>query len=173
MYNRSRAVWVTNAALFVVEWVVVLATYAKTSKGIHYLPYDVKCGLCDSRPKTLGYCYLPMLAYEFYLCALAMWKTFADRKHLAIGKNSILGVLVRDSVAYFLFVSSGLALSVTLFFAIPGVSQWTDLLLDSFGVIGGTRILFSTRQAALRAGEAPACSLETITALRSEASREA
>lgn len=167
IYNASRAILWTNAAFFVLEWSATLSLYAVFARRIEHFPARIECGLCDYYPRQLGACYIPSLVYESYLCALVLRKSFYI-KHLTYDNSNsddVVGVFIRDSILYFFLVSSGLALSMIMFFVAPEFSQWTDSFLDVFGVIGGTRIVLSLRRAALPTlGEA--MELETLSTLR-------
>lgn len=66
------------------------------------------------------------------------------------GPGSIMDVLVRGSVFYFLVVASGMALSLSVFLAAPRFALWTDLVSGATGCIGGTRLIISMRKAVLQ-----------------------
>ncbi|KZV83837.1 hypothetical protein EXIGLDRAFT_777179 [Exidia glandulosa HHB12029] len=81
---------------------------------------------------------------ETYLALLMMRKAWQDHRLIRDLKEcNIFFVLIRDSLGYFVFVSSALAAAIVMFSTAPESALWTDLLIDTFGAIGGTRLIFS------------------------------
>ncbi|EJD50442.1 hypothetical protein AURDEDRAFT_182384, partial [Auricularia subglabra TFB-10046 SS5] len=128
VYNRSRKVLISNVALFIVEATVSAFLFVKTSSEIKGVPVTAtqRCNACSIYPSTMGLCFVPPLLYEGYLMLLMLRQSWANRESLhalddAEGSSgSIMNVLVRGSVLYFLLVASGMAVSITAFFTAPG-----------------------------------------------------
>lgn len=155
MYNRSRVVLWSNAALFVVECAITVFLFLHLSERITPVPVTAsqRCRACSIYPRAFGLAYVAPLVYESYLMYLAARKSWTTRgSSHRLGGNSIIDVLARGSIQYFALVASGMAISMVLFLAAPRFALWVDFLSDATGSIGGTRLLLSVRKALLDPG---------------------
>lgn len=99
------------------------------------------------------------LIYESYLATLAILKIVRDPV-LVPGHKTLLGLLVRDSVIYFIFVVSLVAVNAIVFAfqpTMPGVA--ISSLVDAASSIGGTRMIISLRKAAWSPPDLPTVSI--------------
>ncbi|KZV90201.1 hypothetical protein EXIGLDRAFT_771039 [Exidia glandulosa HHB12029] len=144
MYMRSRKILVTNLVVFLGVIAVVGGLFSQFGGRIKYLPYSPECGYCTIYPRGLGYCFIPPLVYEAYLAFLMVRKSWQDRRLLPqLDGRDIFCILIRDSLIYFIMVSIALATAIFMFSFAPEKALWADLLVDTFGAVGGTRLIFS------------------------------
>ncbi|KZV83836.1 hypothetical protein EXIGLDRAFT_777178 [Exidia glandulosa HHB12029] len=144
MYMRSRKILVTNLVVFLGVIAVVGGLFSQFGGRIKYLPYSPECGYCTIYPRGLGYCFIPPLVYEAYLALLMVRKSWQDRRLLPqLDGRDIFYILIRDSLIYFIMVSIALATAIFMFSFAPEKALWADLLVDTFGAVGGTRLIFS------------------------------
>ncbi|EJD46759.1 hypothetical protein AURDEDRAFT_164211 [Auricularia subglabra TFB-10046 SS5] len=171
MYGRSRKMLWTNIVLFALEIVAILTLVWHFYPLVKPLPVSPTqpCRTCSLYPKEYSLAYVAPLVYETYLLVLAARKSVIQRNQLGpIGGESILDVLVRGSIHYFLLVSSGLLISMISFIVAPRFVDWLDLLSDVTSSIGGTRLILSMREALFR--PVPATEVSTMFGVNGEAS---
>ncbi|EJD50441.1 hypothetical protein AURDEDRAFT_160343 [Auricularia subglabra TFB-10046 SS5] len=158
VYGRSRKLLWSNAVLFVVELVILFLVFVKMSFEVKDPPVTPmqQCHTCRIFPRAMGYCLVAPLIFETYLLILMVHKSWTYREVLRAlsdakgGPASIMDVLVRGSVFYFLITASGMALSLIMFLSFPRFALWTDVLSSATACVGGTRLIISMRKAVLQ-----------------------
>ncbi|KZV85473.1 hypothetical protein EXIGLDRAFT_775526 [Exidia glandulosa HHB12029] len=130
MYMRSRTILRVNAVIFAAEIALAVGMWFHFSAKIQYLPFSADCGYCSIYPRELGICFIPPLLYEASLALLMMRKSWESRTtlhQLGHGHTNIFYVLIRDSIIYFILVSSAMAACMIYFFAAPQQALWADM----------------------------------------------
>lgn len=172
MYGRSLKMLWTNIGLFVLEVAAILTLVWHFYPLVKPLPVgpDQPCTTCSLYPREYGLAYVAPLVYEAYLLILAARKSWVQPGASdSVGGESILSVLVRGSIHYFLLVASGLVISMVTFIVAPRFVDWLDLLSDVTSSIGGTRLILSMRKALFRPITA-GTEASTMFAMHAEAS---
>ncbi|KZV97790.1 hypothetical protein EXIGLDRAFT_729889 [Exidia glandulosa HHB12029] len=155
MYQRSRRILWTNAALCVLNVAcaaIILVFFFSETQFVAVPPW-IQGSCYDVRSEALGAVWVAPLCYELYLTLLTVHKLVRDYRLFGRmeEQSSLLSVLVRDSVVYFILLVVVVALNVVFWAGTritPGDSAVN--LIHSAGGIGGTRIILSMREAALR-----------------------
>ncbi|KZV98345.1 hypothetical protein EXIGLDRAFT_728357 [Exidia glandulosa HHB12029] len=149
LYERRRAMLWTNIALFVGEFGATMVVLVREfPKSVALTAPDWVIGSCYSmHPTSMSYGFIAPLLFESYLAGLAMYKLVHEQTSPLSGP-SILTLLVRDSVIYFIFIAAVMGLNVILFIAYPVVPGFASVgIVDAAGAIGGTRLILSMHNA--------------------------
>ncbi|KZV89879.1 hypothetical protein EXIGLDRAFT_750930 [Exidia glandulosa HHB12029] len=158
MYNRCRPLLYINGIFFVMEIASALALmFTLLGQGTSIPTPNWIIGSCyGTHPPTIWMIWIPPLIYESYLAALAILKIINEPHPPIPGQRSLLSILVRDSVIYFVFVVSLVAVNAVVFAYkpnVPGVA--ISGLVDAASSIGGTRMIISIRKAAWSTPDLP------------------
>ncbi|CAA7268893.1 unnamed protein product [Cyclocybe aegerita] len=113
LYSLNKKVLVLMLSLFIISsatsgWIMGSALSKISARAIE-LPRGGKFCVPSGVSDTFYTFWIPMLAYEFLLCMLALirgFQTFKTNGSLFQSGRQLVGILVRDSVLYFLVICS-------------------------------------------------------------------
>lgn len=151
MYERSRKLLYLNGGLFLLEIATTVVLMVKLLNDGQYLSApDWIIGSCYGTHKPyIWMVWIPALMFESYLASLAVIKLLHEPIPSWRSGTSLLRLMVRDSVIYFVFIVSTVALNAIMFAVkpiFPGVA--ISGIVDAASSIGGTRLILSIRTTA-------------------------
>ncbi|EJD38888.1 hypothetical protein AURDEDRAFT_172039 [Auricularia subglabra TFB-10046 SS5] len=151
MYERSRKLLYVNGSLFLLEIATTVILMVKLLNDGQYVSAPGWIiGSCYGTHKSyIWMVWIPALMFESYLAALAVAKLLREPAPTWSRGTSLLRLMVRDSVVYFIFIVSTVALNAIMFAVkpiFPGVA--ISGIVDAASSIGGTRLILSLRTTA-------------------------
>lgn len=160
MFSENRRLLWFNIILMLIELTiatVIVAFYFGDPDAIT-VPGEVLGSCFTKRRKQFTAVWAPPLVYESYMAGLAIYKIFKDHAllHPYESDMSLLGLMIRDNVIYFVMTAMVALLNIFLYlFTIlnPGVSS--VVLVHAAGAVGGTRLILNLRGHAVKPDEPP------------------
>ncbi|KAF9041547.1 hypothetical protein BJ165DRAFT_1406462 [Panaeolus papilionaceus] len=110
--STAVAAWIMHSAL---NTIVAKAIFLPGGAGMFCVPSNV--------PKNFYTFWIPMLAFECLLCVLALirgFQTFRSNGSLFQSGRKLVGVLIRDSIFYFLIICATYLTCLLVWIAAPG-----------------------------------------------------
>jgi len=151
MYHKNRRLLVINGILFILNIVcpgIVASFYLSRNQFIEPPAYILGSCYFISAPQMTAVWAAP-LAYELYLCTLAVVKAVRNSHTQAriVGRMPLITLLVRDSVVYFFLIASGIVVNIFIWALTPVTPGQSSIsIIHAAGSVGGTRLILSMRQ---------------------------
>ncbi|EGO01580.1 hypothetical protein SERLA73DRAFT_158844 [Serpula lacrymans var. lacrymans S7.3] len=160
MYRRSNRLLLAMFAGFLVQLAATATLLAinlrsggptiPTSEPIPGLPWKM---CAESRlGGSITAIYIPILSFEFMLFALALRAGITHMQNMRqiVGKweaNSLMKILVKHSIFYFLLVVSACAIETALWLSLPSIyMEISEAFVMASVVIAGARMVINFRE---------------------------